>query len=432
MQKDVTNGISVCNIFYFQDVSMRQTELHEVTPFTFTFGGDALAKLPDGRAAFVPFALPGEKVRVRLVEQKRGHARAEVVDILQAVDERIQPRCKHYTRCGGCHYQHMPYTSQLKAKAEIVRDQLVRIGGIANPTVLPIVPSPMEWNYRNNIQFHLAADGKLGFLAPDSHTVVPISECHLPEEALHALWPQLDFEAGSGLERVELRLGIEEEIMLVLQGNEPQAPEFSTGLAVSAVYLGGEEPAVLAGDQSLVMEVLGRPFQVSAQSFFQVNSRQAEALVQHLLDHLPITADATVLDVYSGVGLFGAFLAQRVGRVVGVEMSISACEDFAANLDEFDHVDLFMGPAEEILPGLELKPDIVVVDPPRSGVERAALRAIIDMQPAILAYVSCDPATLGRDARYLIEAGYQLKQVTPFDLFPQTFHIETVSLFGKQ
>jgi 23S rRNA (uracil1939-C5)-methyltransferase len=155
----------------------------------------------------------------------------------------------------------------------------------------------------------------------------------------------------------------------------------------------------------------------------------AEKMVTHLLERLPLQPDLTVLELYCGVGLFSAFIAPRVARLVGVEASAYACDDFEINLDEYDNVELYQAQAEQVLPQLDLKPEIVLVDPPREGLERSALDGILALQPNTLAYVSCDPATLARDARRLSQAGYQLLEVTPFDLFPQTYHIESISLW---
>lgn len=395
------------------------------------YGGDAMGRLEDGRAVFVPFGLPGEVVRVRLVEEKRGHARGELIQVLQPSPLRIQPRCPHFGVCGGCHYQHLAYQDQLAAKTSILKDALERIGGLVNPPIQPVIASPLEWNYRNHIQFHLTGEGKIGFLAPDSHTVVPIRECHLPEETLNTLWPLLDLEPVEGLEKVSLRAGAGEDVLLVLEGNDPDAPEFRVDLPLSAVYLGPGEEVVLSGDESLVIEVAGRPFQVSAGSFFQVNTLQAGAMVQFLLERLPLSPAVTLLDVYCGVGLFSAFMAGRVGQLVGIELSEAACSDFAVNLNEFVNVDLYQGAAEEILPALAVKADIVIVDPPRAGLEKRVLNGILDRNPECLVYVSCDPSTLARDARRLSAGGYWMESITPFDLFPQTYHIESISIFRK-
>ncbi len=410
-------------------------ESYTVALEKFTYGGEAMGRLEDGRAVFVPYALPGEHVRIRLAVEKRGYARAELLEVLDASPERIQPKCPHFRTCGGCHYQHMPYDAQLRAKEGVLRDQLTRIGKIENPPVKPVVPSPQAWNYRNHIQFHLTEDGKLGFaragvgLSP-SPGIVPVTECHLPEAALDALWPQLEFDPGTNLARVSLRLGADDDLMLVLASDDPRTPEMTLEAGISVVHLTGGDAVVMAGDDHLVMQVDGRSFRVSAGSFFQVNTAMAGKMVTHLLESLPLTPQSTLLDVYCGVGLFSAFLAPRVGRVIGVESSPSAGDDFVVNLDEFDNVELYQAAAGDALPALDMKPDVILVDPPRAGLDRRVLDAILALKPGTLAYVSCDPSTLARDAARLIKGGYQLKQVTPFDLFPQTYHIESVSLFA--
>ena len=403
--------------------------IFEVDFISLVFGGDALGRLPDGRAVFVPFALPGERAQIRIYDEKRGHARGELVKVITPSRQRIQPRCPHFTVCGGCHYQHLAYPDQLAIKSSILVDTLRRIGGLENPPVKPIVGSAKEWYYRNTLQFHLTPEGKPGYLAPDSHRVVPIHECHLPEEMLNSLWPMLDMEPVPELQRIILRQGANEDVLLVLEGEDVQAPEFTVDLPLSAVYIGPGGSIVLAGDDGTVIDVAGRPFQVSAGSFFQVNTQMAEAMVQYLLDHLPPLPDAVLMDVYCGAGLFSAFCAGRVKRLIGIELSPSACVDFAANLDAFDNVELYEGPAEEVLPALDVNPDIVIVDPPRAGLDRRVLNAILDKKPAWLFYISCDPATLARDARRLLSGGYDLESVTPFDLFPQTYHIESISIF---
>ena len=391
-----------------------------------------MGRLADGRAVFVPYTLPGERALVRLVEEKRGHARGELVELLQAAPQRISPRCPHFGLCGGCHYQHIPYEAQLAYKKDILRDQLERIGGLKNPPISTAIGSPLAFNYRNYVQFHLSAEGRLGFQAARQNQVIPIIECHLPEAALNQVWPLFDFEPVPGVDRVGLRLGADEDILLVLEGSEPEPIEFSVEeLDISAVQLGPGGALVLAGSEALRMEVLGRSFQVSAGSFFQVNTAMAEAMVNHLLELLPVLKTSTLLDVYSGVGLFSAFFADRVERLVAIEVEPSACQDYVVNLDEFDNVELYEAPAEVVLGSVDFHPDAIIVDPPRAGLEGAALDGLLRQHPKWLAYVSCDPATLARDVRRLAAGGYELVQVMPFDLFPQTYHVETISLFEK-
>jgi 23S rRNA (uracil1939-C5)-methyltransferase len=235
----------------------------EVTLSAFAYGGEALGRLPDGRAVFVPFALPGERVRIRLVEEKRGHARADLVEVLAPAAARIPPRCLHFGLCGGCHYQHLPYPAQLEAKAAILRDQLERIGKISNPPVRPMVASPQAWNYRNHVQFHLTRQGELGYHKMRSDEVFAIRECHLPEAAINETWPQLSFEPLAELERIGLRAGAGEELMLILESSQLETPELTVEeLPLSAVHLSPAGSLVLAGSEALIFEILGRPFRV--------------------------------------------------------------------------------------------------------------------------------------------------------------------------
>ena len=398
---------------------------------TLVYGGEALGRLPDGRAIFVPFVLPGELAQVRLTEEKRRFARGEAIAILEPAPQRITPRCRHFAVCGGCHYQHIPYPEQLAAKAEILADQLIRIGKIEAPQVQPCVPSPHPWYYRNTVQFQQDPQGRLGYIDAGSTGVLAIEECHLPLPRLNETWPRFDLEPLPDLIRLALRQGDDEEILATFYSEDPQAPEFSVDFNFSAVHFGPEGSILLSGDDHVFLTVLERSFRVSAGSFFQVNTPLAEAMVRFLLDELQPGPHDLVLDVYCGVGLFSAFLAERAGQVVGIESSPFAVYDFEINLEEFDNVSLYEGEAGEVLPLLQIKPDIVVLDPPRAGVEIPALDAVVALAPARIAYISCDPATLARDARRLIKGGYQLEHITPFDLFPQTYHIESISFWKR-
>jgi 23S rRNA (uracil1939-C5)-methyltransferase len=328
----------------------------------------------------------------------------------------------------------LSYEEQLKAKTEILRDQLTRIGKIENPPVRDMVPSSSPWNYRNHVQFHLTEEGKLGYVMAQTPRVFAISECHLPEGSINAMWPQLEFEPEMNIARVSLRSGVDEELMLVLESETPEPPELEIEAGISVAHTYEENTVVIAGNNHLTIRVLNRDFRVSAASFFQVNTAMAAKMVDHLLANLPVTPSTTLLDVYCGVGLFSAFLAPKCERVIGVESSPSACEDFAFNLDEFENVELYEGLAEEILPALVGQVDnlsYAIVDPPRAGLDKNVIDGILKFSPQVIAYVSCDPSTLARDARRFINGGYRLKQVTPFDLFPQTFHIESISFFER-
>ncbi len=403
-------------------------EIVEVDIEALVYGGDGLGRLQDGRAVFIPFCLPGERVRARALESRRGHVRAELLEVVSPSPARIRPRCKHFGVCGGCHYQHIEYADQLEYKRQILVEQLQRIGGIAQPPVEPVVPSPFPWNYRNTVQFHPLQDGKLGFQKLGSHEVIPIEECHLPEAVLCRLWPNLSIDPEANIRRVDLRVGENEDVLLVLESDEAYPEEFEADLPISAVHLGPQGPFVLAGDDHVVFSILGRNFRASAGSFFQVNTRQAEAMVETLMAALRLSEDMALFDVYCGVGLFSAFLAPGVRKCVGIEASPSACEDFVSNLDTFENVELYMGEAEWILPSLRQRVEVVVLDPPRAGLAAGVIDFLCETRPEQVAYISCDPATLARDLKKLIAGGFTLQSVKPFDLFPQTYHLESAAL----
>jgi 23S rRNA (uracil1939-C5)-methyltransferase len=403
----------------------------EVSMQAMVYGGNAMGKLEDGRAVFVPFALPGELVRIRLTEEKPRYCRGELIEILKPSLDRIQPRCRHFGACGGCHYQHLSYEKQLEVKTAVVVEQLERLAGLENPPVKPIVASPNAWNYRNAVQFHLSPTGKMAFQRVSSHELVEVDECFLPEIGLDEVWRKVEIDPQSRLERVEFRQGSDGEILLNLEGDDEVPPEMETDLPISMVYLGSEKPYVMSGEESVVMEVKNRLFRCSAGSFFQVNLPQAENLVHHVFQKFDLKGDETLLDIYCGVGLFSAFAAPKVSRCIGIELSPWAVNDFVANLDEFDNVEIYQAAVEDVLPQLPVEPEAVIIDPPRSGLHPRVVDALLDKKPEKIVYVSCDPATLARDVRRLLEGGYRLEEIQPFDMFPQTYHVETVCFLKR-
>ena len=396
-------------------------------------GGDCLGRLPDGRALFVPFVLPGEVVRVALVDEKKRYARGFPLEVTEIAADRIRPRCIHFGECGGCQYQHLDYAKQLALKEDLLRDQFLRIGQIEDPPIQPIVPAPHPWHYRNHIQFHLGQAGELGFIHADGKHLLIIEECHLPLETINALWPQFELGAESGVFRLGIRQDTYDNLMLIMEGDDPKPPDFSEDMPVSAVYTPPDARlTVLAGDDHLVYTLHDQHFQVSARSFFQVHTAMAEKMITFLLENLHLEETTRVVELYAGVGLFSAFLAPRVGHLTAIESSGSACHDFVVNLDAYDNVVLYEAETEEVLPTLETPVDLLVMDPPRSGLAPAVHDALAYLQPKQIAYISCDPATLARDTKRILENGYQLESITPFDVFPQTGHIESIVLMSTE
>ena len=399
------------------------------------YGGDGIGRLPDGRAVFVPFVLPGEVVEVELRQQEQHFARGHILDFLQPAPTRIQPRCRHFGTCGGCHYQHIPYDAQLQAKLAILKDQLERLGGFIAPPISGCTASPNPWNYRNQLQFHATPGGGLGFMDLEGKTVVPIQECHLPTEGINALWPQIDLSPDTGITRITVREDSFGELMLVLEGSDELGPELNLDLPVSVCYLKPDGRSLtFAGQDQLDYQILGRQLSISPESFFQVNLRVAEKLVEYVLDHLPQTIALNTLELYAGAGLFSLFLAEHSRELIAIESSPSACFDFANNLDSYDNVRLYEGPVEQALPALmdELPPlDLVLLDPPRAGLHPRARESLEKLSAEHIVYISCDPSTLARDLKHLCAAGYKLVDLHLFDMFPQTYHMETVAILQR-
>jgi 23S rRNA (uracil1939-C5)-methyltransferase len=416
---------------------MRQTkpgsdDLNETLELQLTgmgYGGEAFGRDVDGRMVFVPFVLPGELVRVRIQDQRKRWARAYPLEILKSSDLRVTPRCKHFGICGGCHYQHIPYEQQLHFKKEIVIDQLQRIGGFDDPPVEDTLASPSAWNYRNNMRFQRSDNGELGFYDYTGDSVFVVEECHLPEISLDPLWPEVDIEKLAEVHQVGLRSGSESPAMVILHASGKPEIEAQVELPVSMVWNSDQGTFVLAGDDHTIFDISQRKFQVSAGSFFQINTPMTTELIVHVMDLLDPIADEYILDLYAGVGLFSRFLVEKEVVLLAMEESPSACADFLVNLEGFQAVELWATTVEEGLAGVELQPDAVILDPPRAGISNEAFDELMRLAPDRIVYVSCDPATLARDGKKLNTAGYRVESITPFDMFPQTYHIETVSLW---
>lgn len=394
-----------------------------------------------GRAVFVPFALPGERVQAEITEEKKNYARARLLAVPTPAPDRVSPRCPHHfacppasgasepapRACGGCHLQHLAYSAQLAFKQQVVIEQFTKIGKLARPPVRPTWPAPAPFNYRNQAQFALTPAGQLGFRAAGSHALVPVRECHLLTPPLAAVWQCLRIETASAIDRLTLRAGADADVLVVFEMAE-SAPELEVDLPVSVAVLRPDGTTLtLAGSDYVTEVVRGRAFKVSAGSFFQVNPALTEHLVALVMDALALTGSETVLDLYCGVGLFSAFIAPQCQHLTGIEAWGPAVDDAVINLDEFNNVEIYAAPAEEVLPALEQRFAAGVLDPPRAGCAPAVLEALVARPVERLVYVACDPATQARDVRRLLAGGYQLEWVQPLDMFPQTHHVESLA-----
>jgi 23S rRNA (uracil1939-C5)-methyltransferase len=396
-------------------------------------GGDALGRY-EGKVIFVPYAIPGEEVAVEIIEDKGRYARGELVEILSLSPHRVDPPCPHFGpgKCGGCQWQHIAYQAQMEFKAGVVGDQLARLGRLPEVPVKPTIPSASLWHYRNHVQFTVSDDGRLGFVATDGRRVEAIEVCYLLHPLLDELFAALDLELP-GLTRLSLRAGINTgHQMIIFETQDDLPPALESDLPVSCVLLLSDgTPVNLIGHNHITEVLAGRRFRISTPSFFQVNTVATQELVRLVGEYLAPAGDEVLLDAYCGVGTFALSLADKVGQVIGVEEATSAVEDARLNAGGLATVEFIEGSVEAVLPQLDRPIDLAVVDPPRQGCKPEALTALIELAPRRIVYVSCDPATLARDARRLAESGYQLVEVQPVDMFPQTYHVESVALFGR-
>ena len=422
-----------------------KSEIRNLKLTAMTQGGEAMGRDETGRVIFVPYAIAGETVVVEIVEAKKNFARARLREIITPSPARIAPRCPHFPlppkrgrarvgdNCGGCQWQHIAYPAQLQFKTKIVREQFARLGKIPDAPVRDAIGMSEPWQYRNNVQFQLNADGQLCLRALESHDLVPIRECHILHPLLDEIFRALDF-AYADFAGVTLRAGTRTgQKMIVLEGHDDEPPEIEIDEPVSIAYqVPSGETVALIGQNTLEEKLGERVFRVSPQSFFQVNTEMAERLIELVARYLAPRADDVSLDAFGGVGTFGLTLAPRVARVIAIEENPRAIEDARANATDLSNAEFFVGAVEKVLPQIDARITLAVADPPRAGFAPRALDALIAHAPHALAYVSCDPATLARDARKLVDAGYRLIETQPVDLFPHTYHIETVSLFARE
>ena len=373
--------------------------------------GEAMADF-DGHNVFVAGGIPGERVVAEVVKVHRKYVSAKVVDVLEASPDRVEPPCPYYGECTGCQWQHLSYDAQLKTKHEKVTDALQRVGELADPPVSEVRPSPDQLGYRNHARFTINRDGALGFINRETRQFVRIDKCLLMHQGVNDLLEELQDHCG---ETTQLSI---------------RAGKY-TGYFLIQPYLVHPEIGVLTGQKRYTESVAGQDFLVSSPSFFQVNVEQAAAAADVVRDRLHLTAADVLLDAYTGVGTFAILLAPSVKRVIAVEESSAAVADAKQNAGDLQNLEFVLGRTEDVLRNLPVKPDVVVLDPPRSGCQPRALESLIEMAPSRVAYVSCDAETLGRDLKILCQGGYRLDEVAPLDMFPQTHHVECVALLSR-
>ncbi|NMA14602.1 MAG: 23S rRNA (uracil(1939)-C(5))-methyltransferase RlmD [Clostridia bacterium] len=425
----------------------------------------------EGFTIFVPQTVPGDEIISRVISVQKNYARAVVENLVSASPHRIVPVCEHFEKCGGCQLQHLDYAEQLKYKQKIVYNALKRIGGL-DVTVLPVIGMASPWQYRNKAQVPIGTvNGKVqaGFFEKGSHNIVDLNNCHIQhpvnDQVVHTVRKLLqelkisvyNENAHRGLVRhIVARTSFatgEVLVIIVTNGRElPETKKLITALRANINNLVGivqsintrrgnailgQEEKTLWGQPYLIEKLGSLTFRLSPRSFFQVNPQQTEILYQKAKEYAKLQGQETVFDLYCGIGSIALFVADVAAKVIGVEIVESAVEDARQNakLNDISNVEFHTGAAEEVVPRLYqqgYKADVVLVDPPRKGCDDRLLKTMAAMQPERIVYISCNPATLARDLKYLTAHGFTVIEVQPVDMFPQTAHVETVVLMSRK
>jgi 23S rRNA (uracil1939-C5)-methyltransferase len=440
----------------------QQGELVEVAITDLSDTGDGVGRW-NSRVVFVPDTVPGDRALVRLLGVKPQYAHGKLQELLEASLHRTRPSCIVADKCGGCQWQHIDYEYQLQAKQNQVIQALERIGGFSCPPVAPVLAAPSALGYRNKATYPLGVGAKgqvqAGYYQKGSHQLINLNQCPVQDTRLNPLlkevkqdiqhlgWQVYDERRHKGQVRhLALRIGRRTGEMLLtlvvknwnLPGIEAQAQEWLNrypqlvGVCLNrnperTNTILGSETRCIAGRPYLNEEFAGLQFQVRPDTFFQVYTESAEALLQVIRSQLNPQGDEVLVDAYCGIGTLTLPLAQALHQVIGLEVQPEAVEQgqLNAQLNEITNVTFQVGPVETLLPQLDITPDIVLIDPPRKGCSSAVIEALLQASPRHIVYVSCKPATLARDLKLLCEAGnYRLTRVQPADFFPETAHVE--------
>lgn len=451
-------------------IPVRRGQVYEIRIERLGTSGEGVGRY-ENFTVFVPQALPNERVLTVIEEVKKTYARGRIQKILQESPARVTPLCEIYDGCGGCQLQHLSYEEQLHAKRAQVVDALTHIGKLPQILVNETLRADAPWNYRNKMQFPIGLHkGRLvvGCFAQGSHRIINTENCHIQcsannelantvrevAEKLHI--PVYNEDTHKGILRhIVGRVGRGNELMAVIvtaTKQLPRAKDFVRLLRERLPHLVsvhqniqtyrnnvimGRDTELLWG-RPTILDTLGRlNFHISPRSFFQVNTRQAERLYEQALTYADLHGTETVIDAYCGTGTITLFLAQKARKVYGIEIVQPAILDARKNARD-NHVknaEFIVGDATAVMPALYkqgIRPDVVVVDPPRAGCTETVLRTFANMKPQRIVYVSCNPATLARDLAILKELGYLAQEVQPVDLFPQTSHVENVALLMRK
>jgi len=441
---------------------IQKNENFEVDILDNGIDGEGIAKI-NGYTTFIKGALKGEKVKIKIIKANKDYGFGKMLELIEKSENREEPICPNFNRCGGCNLQHMNYETQLELKENLVKNTL-RKALCKEIQIEKIIGMGVPYNYRNKAQYPVS-EGKIGFYADRSHDLIENKECYIQDKTTDLLAKRAfellkenkntcyDEKTKKGnIRHIMTRIGKNtDELMLVIVTNENKirgiekiistlTKEFSNLVSViqninnkDTNVIMGRECITLYGADYIVDRLGDYNFKISPLSFYQVNPVQTEILYRKAKDFAELDENDVVYDLYCGIGTISIFIADKVKKVYGVEIVEEAIEDAKINarINEISNVQFYAGAAEKLIPEMYRKgmvADVVFVDPPRKGCDETLLNTIVEMAPKKVVYISCNPATLGRDLRYLTDNGFEIKKVQPVDMFPQTGHVENVVL----
>jgi 23S rRNA (uracil1939-C5)-methyltransferase len=423
---------------------------YEIEISSLTSQGEGVGRI-QGFAVFVDGALPNEVVQVKIIETKKRYARAKLLTIKQPSLHRKNPPCPLFGKCGGCQLMHLTYSEQLQIKRKKVEDAFQRIGHLQDLIINQCIPSPQEYNYRNKVQMPIVyskAGSKTGFFKKKSHQVIDVETCHIHNPLGDSIYQKIRntlSKQSETIQHIVIKTAIHTQQVLIIlvskQHNNPslkdfakeiidQCPEVKGVLQNTAPLHGkslfGKQWQTLAGDSRIKEHIFGLTFEVSGPSFFQVNTPQAEQLYNAVIKAAAIHKESIILDAYCGVGTLSLIASQHAKTVYGIEMVPEAIHDAQRNakLNNITNCTFKCGLTENLIQHYK-DVDVVILNPPRQGCESRVIKSLIASQPKTIVYVSCDPTTLARDLS-MLRSSYTIESVQPFDMFPQTTHVETI------
>ncbi|MBQ2061769.1 MAG: 23S rRNA (uracil(1939)-C(5))-methyltransferase RlmD [Oscillospiraceae bacterium] len=445
---------------------LKKNKVYSVVIEGYSSEGLGVARI-DGQVVFVHSAVRGEKCDVLILKVLKNAAFGKVIAIREPSPHRVEPDCPYYGKCGGCDFRHMDYGEELRAKRQRVQDALTRLGG-SDVTVEEILGAPSPERYRNKSQYPIAPDGAVGFYRARTHQVTDVTQCLIQKPAADAAAEAVRqyikrfgvscYDEGTGrglLRHLYVRTNAAEESLICLLVNGDRLPHEAELVDIIlervpkavGVVLGvntrpgnailGESYRTLWGADTVTDTLCGLTFRLSVPSFYQVNREQAERLYEKAVEFAGLTGRETVLDLYCGAGTITQVMARRAWEVIGAEIVPEAIADARENArrNGVDNVSFFCGDAAAVAADFaarKLRPDVICVDPPRKGLAPEVVDAAASMEPKRIVYVSCDPATLGRDVKRFASHGYRAVRAVAVDLFPRTANVETVCLLYHQ